>query len=135
MRLILFLFFTILFFSSCRQSAISTAFSTADSLVIYFKNEQAGEITKTIQTAETKAINRVTAFIDTKESEPFKCGYDGKMFFYSKGIKMQEVDFKMKDAACNHFAFMLNGKLMNTKMSGEAADFFDALEKGLPAYW
>ena len=42
---------------------------------------------------------------------------------------MQEVDFKMKNDSCNHFAFLLNGKIMSTKMSGEAIDFLDALER------
>jgi hypothetical protein len=29
---------------------------------------------------------------------------------------------------------MLNGKLMSTRISNEAADFLDALEKGMPYY-
>jgi hypothetical protein len=131
--LILILFSAITFFS-CKQSAVKQSFSSADSLVVYFKNEQAGEITKTVQTTDEKAIRRMIEFIDGMESELFKCGYDGKMFFYSKDKKIQEVDFKMKDKACNHFAFLLNGKLMSTKMSDEAVDFFDAMEKGMPYY-
>ena len=122
-------------FGSCKQSAVKQSFSSADSLVIHFKNEQAGEITKTVQTTEAKAIRRMIEFIDRKESELFKCGYDGKMFFYSKGQRIQEVDFKMKDEACNHFAFLLNEKLVSTRMSNEAVDFLDALEKGLPIYY
>jgi antitoxin component YwqK of YwqJK toxin-antitoxin module len=120
--------------SGCKQSAIKKNFSTADSLVIYFKNEQAGEITKTVQTADAKAIGRMIEFIDGKGSELFKCGYDGKMFFYSKGNQMQEVDFKNKDKTCNHFSFLLNGKLVSTKMNNEAVDFLNALEKGMPYY-
>lgn len=135
MRFVFPLFFCGLLFSACKQSAVTSSFSSADSLVIYFKNEQAGEVTKTVQTAEAKAISRIIEFIDGKESELYKCGYDGKMFFYSKGQKMQEVDFKMKDAACNHFAFFLSDKLVSTKMSPEAIDFLDALEKGMPVYW
>jgi hypothetical protein len=119
---------------SCQQSVIKQSFSSADSLVIFFKNEQAGEITKTVQTTETKAIRRIIEFMDAKETELFKCGYDGKMFFYGKGQKIQEVDFKMKDEACNHFAFFLGDKLISTKMSNEAIDFFDALERGIPYY-
>jgi len=119
---------------SCKQSAIKQSFSSADSVVIHFKDEQAGVITKTVQTAESKAINRIIEFMDTKETEQFKCGYDGKMFFYNKGQQMQEVDFKMKDQACNHFAFLINGKITSTKMSNEAIDFFDALETGMPYY-
>ena len=131
-----FLFFVLLFsFCSCKQSVIKQSFSSADSLVIHFKDEQAGVVTKTIQTTESNAINRMIDFIDAKETEQFKCGYDGKMFFYHKGEKIQEVDFKMKDDSCNHFAFLLNGKLMSTKMNNEAVDFLDALEKGLPTYY
>ena len=122
-------------FNSCQQSAIKQNFSSADSLVIHFKDEQAGVVTRTVQTAESKAINRVIEFIDGKETGAFNCGFDGKMFFYDKGNKIQEVDFKMKNDSCNHFSFLLKEKLVSTSMSGEAADFFDALEKGLPTYY
>jgi hypothetical protein len=76
----------------------------------------------------------VIELIDEKESAAFKCGYDGKMFFYNNGNKIQEVDFRMKDESCNHFVFLLNGKLWSTKMSGEAVDFLNALERGMPYY-
>ena len=135
MKLYLLVALSLISFSSCKQSAIKQNFSSSDSLVIHFKDEQAGVITKTVQTAESKAINRMIDFIDAKETEQFKCGYDGKMFFYAKGQKLQEVDFKMKNDSCNHFAFLLNGKLMSTKMNNEAVDFLDALEKGMPTYY
>jgi hypothetical protein len=131
-----FLFFAVLIsFCSCKQSAIKQSFSSADSLVIHFKDEQAGVVTKTVQTTESKAINRMIEFIDAKETDQLKCGYDGKMFFYTKGQKIQEVDFKMKNDSCNHFAFLVNGNLMSTKMSGEAIDFLNALEQGMPTYY
>ena len=134
MRFYIVIVCTAVFFCGCKQSAIKQSFSGTDSLVIYFKNEQAGVVTKTIQTTESKAINRVIDFMDGKGTENFKCGYDGKMFFYNKGEKIQEADFKMKDKACNHFSFLMGGKLLSTKMKTEAVDFFDALEKGLPFY-
>ena len=120
---------------SCKQSAIRQTFSSADSLVIHFKDEEAAVVTRTVQTAESKAIDRMIEFIDTKETGQFKCGYDGKMFFYTKGQKIQEVDFKMKNDSCNHFAFLLNGKLMSTKMNNEEVDFLDPLEKGMLTYY
>ena len=132
-NIILFIF--LIFFYSCKQSAIKQNFSTADSLVIHFKDEQAGAVTKTVQTTESNAMKRMIDFIDAKETEQFKCGYDGKMFFYHEGQKIQEVDFKMKDESCNHFSFLLNGKLMSTKINSEAVDFLDALEKGMPYYY
>ena len=135
MKSFLLVIFGGILFCSCKQSAITQNFSSADSLVIHFKNEQAGAVTKTVQTAESKAINRLIEFIDAKETEQFKCGYDGKMFFYRDGQQMQEVDFKMKNDSCNHFAFLLNGKLTSTKMSSEAIDFLNALEQGMPTYY
>jgi uncharacterized protein YcfL len=125
----------VILFCSCNQSAIKQNFSSTDSLVIHFKDEQAGVVTKTVQTAESKAINRMIDFIDAKETEQFNCGYDGKMFFYNKGQKIQEVDFKMKNDSCNHFFFLLNENRMSTKMSGEAIDFLNALEQGMPIYY
>lgn len=122
-------------FCGCKQSAVRQSFSSADSLVIHFKDEQAAVVTKTVQTAESKAISRMIDFIDAKQTELFKCGYDGKMFFYNNGQKIQELDFKMKNDSCNHFAFLLNGNLMSTKMSNEAVDFLNALEQGLPIYY
>jgi len=131
-----FLFFAVLIsFCSCKQSAIKQSFSSADSLVIHFKDEQAGIVTKTVQTTESKAMGRMIEFIDTKETEQFKCGYDGKMFFYHNGQEIQEVDFKMKNDSCNHFFFLLNENRMSTKMSGEAVDFLNALEQGMPIYY
>lgn len=121
-------------FCSCKPSAVKQSFSAADSLVIHFKDEQAAVVTRTVQTAESKAIRRIIEFIDAKETELFKCGYDGKMFFYDKGKQIQELDFKMKNDSCRHFAFLLNGKLVSTRMSNEAVDFLDALERGMPYY-
>ena len=135
MKKILPVLIMIMVVTGCKQSAIKQNFSSADSLVIHFKDEQAGVITKTVQTVESKAINRMIEFIDAKEMEQLKCGYDGKMFFYAKGQKIQEVDFKMKNDSCNHFAFLVNGNLMSTKMSGEAIDFLNALEQGMPVYY
>jgi len=134
MKFYLIISLVVIAFCSCKQSAVKKSFSSADSLVIYYKDEQAGVVTRTVQTAESKAINRMIEFIDSKETELFKCGYDGKMFFYKKDNKIQEVDFIYKNDSCSHFAFMLNGKLMSTRMRNEAADFLDALERGMPYY-
>jgi len=135
MKFYLIISLVVILFCSCQQSAVKKSFSSADSLVIYFKDEQAGVVTKTVQTAEAKAVNRIIEFIDAKETKPFNCGYDGKMFFYKKGNKVQEVDFKMKNDTCNHFALKLNDKIIYTQMRNEAVDFLDALEKGLPIYY
>jgi hypothetical protein len=126
--LLFFLAFTLII--SCNNSKVSKSFSDSDSLVIHFKDELAGVITKTVETTEAKAISRVTGFIDAATTENFKCGYDGKMFFYRKGQQLQEVDLMLKDKACRHFSFLLDGKIMSTKMNNEAAEFLSSLESG-----
>ncbi len=135
MKILLTIFLIFSIASSCKQSEVKQSFASTDSLVIHFKDEQSGTVTKTVQTAESKAIKRIVDFIDAKETQEFKCGYDGKMFFYNKeGQQIQEVDFKKNNDSCNHFTFLLNGKLVNTRMNDEAIDFFDALERGMPYY-
>jgi hypothetical protein len=119
--------------SSCKQSEIRKTFGAADSLVIHFGDQT--QITRTVQATEKSAIGRVADFIDAPETELYKCGYDGKMYFFTNGTVTQEVDFKMKDDSCRHFTFLLNGKLMATRMNNESADFLQALEAGLPVYW
>ena len=120
--------------ASCKNSDVSKSFSGADSLVIHFKDEQAGTVTRSVEATDSKAIKRVTDFIDVSATEDFKCGYDGKIFFFNKGIQLQEVDFMMKDKTCRHFSFLLEGKLMSTKMNNEAADFFMGLAEGKSWY-
>jgi hypothetical protein len=135
MKFIPVFFMAALFFSSCKQSAVRLSFSAADSLVVHFTDDRTGAVIRTVEATDARAIRRVIEFMDAKETQQFKCGYDGKMIFYSKGEKMQEADFKMKDPECNHFIFLLNGELHSTRMSNEAVNFFNALEKGLPQYW
>lgn len=122
--------------TGCKESPIRKSFSSADSLVIHFKDESAGIVLKTVQTTEANAISRMVDFIEAPESQQYQCGFDGKMFFYDSNEKLvQEVDFQMKNDSCRHFLFMLNGKPMGTKMNPEAVDFLDALQRGLPVYY
>lgn len=133
MKQLLFIIFFVIG-TSCKNSNISKSFSGADSLVIHFKDEQAGTVTKSVEASDPKAIKRITGFIDSDVKEDYKCGYDGKMFFFSKGQQLQEVDFMMNDKACRHFSFLLDGNLINTKMSNEAADFLKSLADGKSWY-
>ena len=128
------LFLPLLFILGCKPSLVKQSFSSADSLVIHFKNEQQGVVTKTVQTADSKAINRVIEFIDGKTADHLQCNYDGKMFFFSEGKQIQEVDFNMTEKDCTQFSLLVNGKLISTKMNPEAIDFFNAQEKGLLFY-
>lgn len=134
MQKIILLLLPLLFIFGCKPSLVKQSFSSADSLVIHFKNEQQGVVTKTVQTTDTKAISRVIEFIDGKTTDQLQCNYDGKMFFFSEGKQIQEVDFNMTEKACTQFSLLINGKLISTKMNPQAIDFFNAQQKGLLFY-
>jgi hypothetical protein len=121
-------------FISCSSSDISKKVSSSDSVVVNFKTNGNDSITKTVSATESSAIHKLLEFADTKSAPEFKCGYDGNLVFYSKGQQLLPVVFQYKDADCRHFLFELDGKLVSTKLSKEAADFFESLEKGNNQY-
>ena len=122
-------------FSSCKESKVHGSFTQADSLVIHFKDKAGTKVEKTVQTAEYNAISRMADFIDAPATQMFKCGFNGKMFFFKEDNLIQEVDFQYEMEECRHFVFMLEGKLMSTRMNNEATDFLDALRRDLPVYY
>ena len=134
---LIFVFFSLLalfLFSSCTDSPISKKLSGSDSLVINFKEQINDSVTKTVTTIERNAIRKLIRFVDARSAEEYKCGYDGNLTFYVDGGAILPVVFKYKEADCRHFLFELDGKLMSTKMSKEAADFLGSLEIGSNQY-
>lgn len=111
-------------------SAVANEFSGADSLVINFNAPQTNTITKTVSTTESKAIEKLIRFVDSKPTEAYKCGYDGNLMFYSKGTLKADVAFNFSGDGCHHFIMDSKGKLTPTTMSNEAADFLKSLSEG-----
>jgi hypothetical protein len=131
------LFFVLSIFvllTACSDSAVSKKLSGSDSLVISFNAPNSDSTIKTFSATQTNAIRKMAGFIDTKTTREFKCGYDGNLIFYSKGQALLPVIFKYREPDCRHFLFEWEGKTMSTKMSGEAADFLESLEKGSNQY-
>lgn len=112
------------------SSAVSKQLSDSDSLVIQFNTPQTNTIAKTVSTTETKAIKKLTRFVDAKTSEVYKCGYDGNLMFYSKGVLAGDVAFNYSGAGCQHFIIEIDGKMVPTQMSNEAVDFLKSLSEG-----
>ncbi len=53
-------------------------------------------------------------------SESYKCGYDGSIHYFLRGMVLQDVYFRMNDVQCMHFSFLLNGNIQAAKLSPEA---------------
>ena len=132
-----FLFSAAIIFSliSCgSKSVISKKLNGSDSLVINFTAPQSDSVIKSVTTTDNKAIDKLTRFVDDKEAEEFKCGYNGSLLFFSKGKLLSEVNFNYTEAGCSHFLLSIDSKLVSTVMSNEAADFLKSLAEGKEWY-
>jgi len=119
---------------SCNNSSLSKKLKGSDSLVISFNYPNTDSVVQTVNTTERKAIRRLLQFVDSKETEQYKCGYDGTMTFFIQGKLVLPVVFKYSEEGCHHFLFDEDNKLRSTKMSNEAADFLKSLAEGKSWY-
>ena len=135
MRIIILLSFVVSL-ASCggSGSAVSKQLADSDSLVINFNAPQTDSIVNTVTTTEAKAIKKLTDFVDGKTAEAYKCGYDGNIMFYKKGVLQGDVSFNYSGDGCHHFIMLLNDKLTPTAMRNEAADFLKNLAEGKGSY-
>ena len=123
--------FTVCLLIACgNKSAVSKQLSVTDSLVINFNAPQTDSIVNTVTTTEAKAIKKLTGFVDGKTSEAYKCGYDGNIMFYKKGVLQGNISFNYSGEGCKHFLQMVKDELTPTAMSNEAADFLKNLAEG-----
>ena len=127
--------FTVCLLISCgNSSAVSKQLSGTDSLVINFNAPQTNTIKSTLTTTENTAIKKLTNYVDSKTSEAYKCGYDGNLLFYRKGIVVGDVSFNFSGDGCDHFLMLVDGELIPTTMSNEAASFLKSLAEGKDWY-
>ena len=125
---ILILFFIVCVGACSGNSEVSGKLSGSDSLIINFYVPGSEMVAETMTTTEEAAIRRLTEFISAKETEIYKCGYDGNLLFFEKGKPVSDVSFKFSDESCRHFVMDIKGQLVATKMSNQAADFLADLK-------
>lgn len=121
-------------FISCNPSATEKKLKGCDSLVITFNVPGTDSVLKTVQTTDTRAIQKLAGFMNGKSTAAFKCGYDGNLLFFKGGKQVMPVVFRYTDADCRHFVYDLDNKVMYTSMSNEAADFLQSLAEGRNSY-
>ena len=87
-------------------------------------------IEKTVTTTEKNAIKKLVHYVDNTTTATYKCGYDGNLLFYKKGVLTGDVSFNYSGEGCHHFMMMVDGNLTPGTMSNEAADFLKSLAEG-----
>ena len=112
---------------SCGHSPLVSHLEGSDSVAVIFKQPATGAVIKIVGTAGSYAIQDLLTFSDSKETALFKCGYDGDILFYKKGMQAGEVYFNYTIDGCHHFVIMKDGKPTATEMSNEPVDLLKAL--------
>ena len=125
MKIVLFIATIIIVLSACNQpnKKIKERISGADSVAInFFKGDGTMDsVVKVKIVKDKKILDGLTALISAASAKPGgKCGYDGSLHFFKNNVVLQDVDFRMNDAACMFFTFKQEGKSEATVLSPEA---------------
>ena len=79
---------------------------------------------------DKKIITDLSTAISASAAKPdVKCGYDGSLHFFKNNMVVQDIDFRMNDAACRYFTFKQQGELKATVLSDEASSLLQNLRK------
>ena len=132
MKILVSLAITVSLLSCGSKSAVSKVLEGADSLVIDFTNQDHA-VTRTVSTAEPKAIEKLSRFVDGKKTLAYKCGYNGELRFYRSGGLLANVSFSFGEG-CKHFFVKTRDEILPTEMNNEASDFLKALSEGKDWY-
>ena len=125
-----YLLIIIVVLASCNRSGLSKKLAGCDSLVITFNESNKDSIIHQINTTETKAIQKMAGFLKGKETEFYKCVYDGNMLFFKGGIQVMPVVFKFREEGCQTFVYDLDNKTVSSLMGNEAVSFLKSLLEG-----
>ncbi len=62
-------------------------------------------------------------------TEKKNCGYDGSLHFFKANQVVQDIRFRMNDAQCTHFEFLLDGKIYVTELKPESKTLLQSLRQ------
>jgi len=130
MKKIFIAFVALAFFTSCHDSTgIKDFVAGSDSVAInFYKGDGSMDsVVKVVILRDSAQVATLADFIESKEVEQAKCGYDGSLHFFKKDMVLKDVDFRMNEKDCMQFSFMLNNKIYATRLSGKAKDYLSAL--------
>ncbi len=124
----------VLILSCNNSSSTNKVIDGCDSIIITFNAPNSDSIIKVVSSKESKAIKKLGGFLNGKETEQFKCGYDGNFIFYKNGKQLLPVIFKYTEQGCEHFLFDMGDNVKSVAMTSEAKNFFTSLMEGKDWY-
>ena len=132
MKVVLLIVSLVIVLTACNKpnKKIKERISGADSVAInYFKGDGTMDsVVKVKIIKDKKTLDELTALISASSAQPgVTCGYDGSLHFFKKNVVLQDVDFRMNDAACMFFTFKQEGKSEATVLSPEAKEILEKI--------
>jgi hypothetical protein len=133
MKMILFTGFLFCFIACSRPNKIlKENIINADSVAInFFKGDGTMDTVIAVKIIrDKKTITNLSTVISASTAKPdLKCGFDGSLHFFKNNIVVQDIDFRMNDAACRYFTFKQSGELKATVLSEEANRLLQDIRK------
>lgn len=131
LRISFFLFLVILFSSCNKPTGIKELVSTADSVAInFFKGDGTMDtVMNVVVLHNKKQVDSLARYIESDRISNSLCGYDGSLHFFKNNMVFEDVYFRMNDANCMHFVFVLNGEGYSTKLSADAKQFLQSIRR------
>lgn len=129
------LFVLILFYATaCNRpnAKIKKYINNTDSIAInFFKGDGTMDTVVAVKMVRNKkVIEDLSSMISASSVEPpVKCGYDGSLHFFKNNRIIQDIDFRMNDAACMYFTFKQEGKFNASVLSKEAFKLLQKIRK------
>lgn len=130
-RLLISFFIATLLFSCTKPTGIKDLVQTSDSVAInFFKGDGTRDsVTKVVILRDKKQVESLANYIESGTIEDAKCGYDGSIHFFKSNMVLKDIDFRMNDAQCMHFSFIMDKNMYSTKLSPEAKTFLESVKK------
>lgn len=124
-------FITLVGFTSCKQSVTQLPAKVIDSdsmAINWFKGDGTMDSVVAVKIIKDKAtINTLAKMAGGNVTEKKNCGYDGSLHFFKVDQVIQDVRFRMNDAQCSHFEFVLDGKIYITELKPESKTLLESL--------
>jgi hypothetical protein len=90
----------------------------------FFKGDGSMDtVVKVAMIRDKKQLETLAGYMESTTIENKNCGYDGSIHFFKGGVVLKDINFRMNDAECMHFSFVLDKNVYSTKLSGEAKAF------------
>ena len=94
----------------------------------WFKGDGTMDSVVAVKIIKDKAtINTLAKMAGGNVTEKKNCGYDGSLHFFKVDQVIQDVRFRMNDAQCSHFEFVLDGKTYITELKPESKTLLESL--------